>query len=95
VEAGQTIEAVRDRFAVKHDAGGGEGAHGIGHRHEVTRPVTAVARKVHPLIADVQASGANSLRQIAAKLNQRGIPTAQGETGAGAGVTRERSERAA
>src|SRR5215207_6869044 len=50
VEAGQAIEAVRDRFAVKHDAGGGEGAHGVGNRDEVTRPVTAVARpQVHPL----------------------------------------------
>ena len=29
MEAGQTVEAVRDRFAVEHDAGGGEGAHGI------------------------------------------------------------------
>src|SRR4051812_36231855 len=33
---------------------------------------------LRPIIADVQASGASSLRQIAARLNQRGIPTARG-----------------
>ena len=33
---------------------------------------------LRPILADVQASGASSLRQIAAGLNQRGIPTAQG-----------------
>ena len=31
-----------------------------------------------PATADVQAAGAKSLRQIAAKLDQRGIPTARG-----------------
>ena len=30
------------------------------------------------MIADVQASGARSLRQIAAGLNQQGIPSARG-----------------
>ena len=43
---------------------------------------TALASKriadLKPIIADVQASGAHSLRQIAAGLNQRGIPTARG-----------------
>jgi hypothetical protein len=33
------------------------------------------AADLRPIIADVQASGAKSLRHIAAKLNQRGIPT--------------------
>jgi hypothetical protein len=33
---------------------------------------------LRPIIADVQAAGAKSLRQIAASLNQRGIPTARG-----------------
>ena len=36
------------------------------------------ASDLRPIIADVQASGASSLRQIAAGLNQRGIPTARG-----------------
>jgi DNA invertase Pin-like site-specific DNA recombinase len=36
------------------------------------------AADLRPIIADVQASGAQSLRQIAARLNQRGIPTARG-----------------
>jgi hypothetical protein len=36
------------------------------------------ASNLRPIIADVQASGASSLRQIAAGLNQRGIPTARG-----------------
>jgi hypothetical protein len=31
-----------------------------------------------PIIADLQASGAESLRAIAAGLNARGIPTARG-----------------
>ena len=49
VEAGQTIEAMRNSFAVKHDAGGGEGAHCIRDGDEVTRPVAAIARpQVHP-----------------------------------------------
>lgn len=43
---------------------------------------TAMAREravdLRPILADLQASGASSLRQIAAGLNQRGIPTAQG-----------------
>jgi hypothetical protein len=33
---------------------------------------------LQPIIADVKASGASSLRQIAAGLNGRGIPTARG-----------------
>jgi DNA invertase Pin-like site-specific DNA recombinase len=36
------------------------------------------ARSLAPVIADVRASGASSLRQIAASLNQRAIPTARG-----------------
>ena len=33
-----------------------------------------------PIIADVKASGASSLRQIAPGLNARGIPTSRGRT---------------
>ena len=36
------------------------------------------AEKLAPVIAEVRAAGASSLRQIAAGLNQRGIPTARG-----------------
>jgi DNA invertase Pin-like site-specific DNA recombinase len=36
------------------------------------------AAEVVPVIAQIRAAGASSLRQIAAGLNQRGIPTAQG-----------------
>ena len=36
------------------------------------------ASDVRPIIADIQATGANSLREIAAGLNARGIPTARG-----------------
>src|SRR5215218_10219888 len=36
------------------------------------------ATDLRPIIVDVQASGAVSLRQIVAGLNQRGIPTARG-----------------
>ena len=34
---------------------------------------------IAPVIAELQASGATSLRAIAAGLNERGIPTARGE----------------
>src|SRR4051812_36429390 len=36
------------------------------------------AADLRPIIADVQAAGAKSLRQIATGLNSRGIPTARG-----------------
>jgi DNA invertase Pin-like site-specific DNA recombinase len=36
------------------------------------------ASDMRPIIADIQATGANSLREIAAGLNARGIPTARG-----------------
>ena len=36
------------------------------------------AADLRPIIADVQGQGALSLRQIAARLNERGIPTARG-----------------
>ena len=36
------------------------------------------AADLRPIIADVQGQGASSLRQIAAGLNQRGIPAVQG-----------------
>ena len=39
----QALEAVRDRLAVDHGALEGEGAHGLGDRHEFGRPVAAVA----------------------------------------------------
>src|SRR5829696_1641886 len=42
VKVGQYLEAVRHGLAVEHDAGGGEGAHGLGDRHEVVCPVAAV-----------------------------------------------------
>jgi hypothetical protein len=38
------------------------------------------AADLRPIILDLQASGASSLRQIAAGLNQRAIPTARGRT---------------
>src|SRR3954466_4681967 len=46
----------------------------------VRRAVVAGERAsdLRPIIADVQASGASSLRQIAAGLNQRSILTARG-----------------
>jgi DNA invertase Pin-like site-specific DNA recombinase len=45
-----------------------------------TKTAQALARAsdVQPIIADIQASGAKSLREIAAELNARGIPTARG-----------------
>ena len=45
-----------------------------------TKTAQALARAadVKPIIADIQASGAKSLREIAAELNARGIPTARG-----------------
>lgn len=51
-------------------------------RGRAKRTATAAARAtdLRPIIADVQASGASSLRQIAAGLNQRAIPTARGGT---------------
>ena len=39
----QALEAVRDRLAVDHGALEGEGAHGLGDRHELGRPVAPVA----------------------------------------------------
>jgi DNA invertase Pin-like site-specific DNA recombinase len=36
------------------------------------------ARVLAPVVAEIQASGASTLREIAAGLNARGIPTAQG-----------------
>jgi hypothetical protein len=44
------------------------------------RTVIAAERMadLRPIITDVQVSGASSLRQIAAGLNGRGIPTARG-----------------
>jgi DNA invertase Pin-like site-specific DNA recombinase len=38
------------------------------------------AKALAPMVAAIQASGASSLREIAASLNARGIPTAQGGT---------------
>ena len=40
--------------------------------------VSDVGAAVAPVIAELQASGAESLRAIAAGLNARGIPTARG-----------------
>ena len=49
-------------------------------RGRVTRSATARARAtdLRPILADLQASGAKSLREIAAGLNHRHIPTARG-----------------
>ncbi len=49
-------------------------------RGRARRTAVAGARvaDLRPIIADVKASGASSLRQIAAGLNGRGIPTARG-----------------
>jgi len=40
---------------------------------------SARAADIAPTIAELQAAGATSLRQIAAGLNAKGIPTARGE----------------
>ena len=49
-------------------------------RGRAVRSVTAQARAadIAPIVADIKESGAVSLRQIAAGLNDRGIPTARG-----------------
>src|SRR5215203_6094118 len=53
---------MRNRFAVEHDAGGGEGAHGVGNRDEVTRPVPAVAGpQVNPLAAVLMGDDAEAV----------------------------------
>jgi DNA invertase Pin-like site-specific DNA recombinase len=49
---------------------------------------------LRPIIADVKASGASSLRQIAAGLNGRGIPTARGGTWSAVQVKRVLERRA-
>jgi DNA invertase Pin-like site-specific DNA recombinase len=46
-------------------------------RAQRTRTAGERAADLRPIIADLQASGAKSLRQIAAGLNQRGIPAAR------------------
>ena len=52
----------------------------VGWRGRARRTVIAAERMadLQPIIADVQVAGASSLRQIAAGLNQRSIPTARG-----------------
>jgi hypothetical protein len=40
---------------------------------------SARAADIAPTIAELQAAGATSLRQIAADLNAKGIPTTRGE----------------
>ena len=42
------------------------------------RPLLRVRRDLAPVIAELQASGATSLRAIASALNDRGMPTARG-----------------
>ena len=49
--------------------------HGRARRSAVA---AARAADLRPIITDVRASGASSLREIAAGLNQRGIPAARG-----------------
>jgi hypothetical protein len=46
------------------------------------------AADIAPIIAELQASGATSLRAIAAGLNQRGISTARGSTWSATQVAR-------
>jgi len=43
-----------------------------------TAKSAARATDIAPIIADLKSSGAVSLRQLAAGLNKRGIPTARG-----------------
>ena len=43
-----------------------------------TAKSAARATDLAPIIADIKATGASSLREIAASLNERGIPTARG-----------------
>jgi hypothetical protein len=43
------------------------------------RVAAARAAELAPVIAELQAGGAVSLRSIAAALNERGIPTASGD----------------
>jgi DNA invertase Pin-like site-specific DNA recombinase len=50
---------------------------------------------VLPIVADIQASGATSLRQIAAELNERGIPTRRGSAWSAVQVSRVRLTDAA
>jgi len=44
----------------------------------ITKRAKARAADLTPTIAELQAAGAMSLRDIAAGLNERGIPTARG-----------------
>ncbi len=60
------------------------------------RSATAAARAadLRPIITDVRASGASSLREIAAGLNQRGIPAARGGPWSAVQVKRALERRA-
>jgi DNA invertase Pin-like site-specific DNA recombinase len=63
--------------------------------HEANRAKAAArATDLAPAIAELQAAGATSLRDIAAGLNERGIPTARGGTWTATQVMRvmERNE---
>ena len=44
----------------------------------IEKRVDARAADLMPMMAELQAGGATSLRAIAARLNERGIPTARG-----------------
>ncbi|MFZ2105277.1 MAG: recombinase family protein [Roseiarcus sp.] len=61
------------------------------------RSAQAIARAsdVLPIVADVQAAGATSLREIAAALNERGIPAARGGKWSAVQVQRVLSRSAA
>ena len=52
------------------------------------------AADLRPIITDVRASGASSLREIAAGLNQRGIPAARGGPWSAVQVKRALERRA-
>ena len=69
-------EARREaRWLSRHDGHRGDAQGGLGGCAERTK---ARAADLAPIIAELQAAGATSLRAIAAGLNARGIPTARG-----------------
>ena len=53
------------------------------------------ANNIAPIIAELQAGGATSLQDIAARLNQRGITTARGGTWSAKQVARVLARRTA
>lgn len=71
------------------DRGAMPPAHASGLGGSATKAKAAVrAADVAPIIEEIRATGAASLRQIAAGLNERGIPTARGGTWTAVQVSR-------